>query len=135
MSALLNYRYWLNPNPVPLGPSLVGAVFVFFAWFIIAAIALAIGAGVLKKRNVMLTTAFNRFAMLFAVTGIIGLLLLFFAYEQIPVLGMRLWLLPLAAYFFFKLSRIVLFIVHDYPRDHARQIERERLEKYLPKRK
>lgn len=135
MSALLDYRYWLNPNPVPLGPSLVGSVFVFFAWFVVAAVALIIGAGVLKKRNVMLATAFRRFSALFAVTGLSGLLLLFFAYEQIPVFGMRLWLLPLAAYFFVKLSRIVLYVARDYPRERERAIERERLERYLPQRR
>lgn len=135
MSALLDYRYWLNTNPVPLGSSLVGAIFIFFAWFVIAGVAFAIAAGALKKRSDMLVRTFGRLAWVFIVTGLLGLLLLFFAYEQLPILGMRLWLLPLVAYFFVKLGYIARFIVRDYPRERDRAMERARLDAYMPRRR
>jgi hypothetical protein len=133
-AAFLDYRYWLNPHPVPLGSSLVGAIFAFFGWFIIATVALRVVAYSLRLKDALKADVFTRFASLLSWTGIIGLVLLFFSYEQIPLLGMRLWFLALFLAFVVWLLRIALYVVRDYPKLRQTQTERARFEKYLPKR-
>jgi hypothetical protein len=133
-AAFLDYRYWLNPHPVPLGSSLVGAIFAFFGWFIIATVALRIVAYTLRTKDALKADVFKRFAKLMSWTGVIGLVLLFFSYEQIPLLGMRLWFLVLFVIFAAWLLRIALYVVRDYPALRSTQAERTRFEKYLPKR-
>lgn len=133
--AFLDYRYWLNPNPVPLGPSLVGGVFTFFAWFIIAWAGLRLAARWLQKTEPLKAGIARKFASVMGTTGALGLLLLFFAYEQIALLGMRFWLLPLSFYFLFRLMRIAIYVVRDYPIERGKIEERRRFEKYMPARK
>jgi len=128
----LDPRYWLNPRPVPLGPSLVGGILAFFSWFLVVAVVLLLIARGMKKDNPLKAGIFRRFSRLMAYTGTIGLLLLFFAYEQLPLLGMRFWVLLLFFLFIGWLARIVVYIVRDYPRKKTDIDERKRLEKYLP---
>ncbi|MBI4458399.1 hypothetical protein HY633_05540 [Candidatus Uhrbacteria bacterium] len=134
-SALLDYRYWFNPNPVPLGPTLVGSIFTFFAWFLIAWAVLVLLARGIRKHEPHKAKILRRFGSVFGSTGLLGLLLLFFAYEQLPLLRMRLWLLPLLAYFSFRLCRLGVHAVREYPRERAAIAERQRFLKYLPQRK
>ena len=134
-SAFLDYHYWINPHPIPLGSALVGGIFAFFGWFVILGIAAVIVARTTFREDKPTAEIFRRLGRLFIVTGALGLLLLFLAYEQIPVLGMRMWLVPLAAYFFIKLGFIVVHIVRDYPRERAEIEERRAQERYAPKKK
>ncbi len=131
-AAFLDVGYWLNPHPVPLGSSLVGSIFAFFGWFIIATVTLRLIAYGLRKKDSLKADVFNRFARLMSTTGALGLLFLFFSYERIPLLGMRLWFLLLFAVFAVWLLRIALYVVREYPALRAAQEERARFEKYLP---
>lgn len=131
----LNWKYWLNPHPVPLGPSLVGGIFAFFGWFIIATIVLRLVAYSLKKKDGLKAGIFMRFARLMSTTGFLGLLSLFFSYEQLPLLAMRFWFLLLFIMFTAWLLRIAIYVVRDYPAMRDRVAERSRFERYLPKRK
>ncbi|MBU0624811.1 hypothetical protein KKF05_00530 [Patescibacteria group bacterium] len=133
-AAFLDYRYWINFRPVPLGPSLVGSIVAFFGWFLLAAIVLYFIARHLKHRNrLLLEEVIRRFARLMLVVGFLGYVCLFFAYEQVPLLGMRLWFLLLLVLFIVWLIRAIIFAVRDYPRLHKNELERSRFEKYLPK--
>lgn len=131
-AAFLDYKYWLNPHPVPLGSSLVGSIFAFFGWFIIATVTLQLIAYGLRKKDALKADVFRRFARLMSWTGVLGLLFLFFSYEQIPLLGMRLWFLLLFVMFSLWLLKIALYVVRDYPGLRATQRERAQFEKYLP---
>jgi hypothetical protein len=131
-AAFLDIRYWFNPNPVPLGPTLVGGIFFFFIWFIVAAVAFFIAAKLLRKKDELKTDICRRFTSLLWTTGSLGLLFLFFGYEQIPFLGMRFWFLLDFILFVIWLVRIAVFIVRDYPAKRAAMLERERMEQYLP---
>lgn len=130
--AFLYPMYWLNPRPVPLGPSLIGGIFAFFGWFIIATIALRIVAHVLAKKDPLKADIFARLAQMMQTIGGLGLLFLFFTYEQLPVLGMRLWFLVLFVWFAVWLVRITLHVVRDYPKLRTDQVQRQKFEKYLP---
>jgi len=129
----LNPSYWMNPQPVPLGPGLVSSILTFFAWFILAALVFAFGAHWVRKTHPRRAALARRFSGLLAWTGSFGLLSLFFAYEQIPLLGMRFWFLLTFAYFLVQLGRIVWYVVRDYPRERAEEAERARIQKWMPK--
>jgi Ca2+/Na+ antiporter len=134
-AALLSYRYWINPRPVPLGPSLVGSIVAFFGWFVLASVVLFLVARHFKRPNRLLSDAIRRFARLMLVTAGLGYMFLFFAYEQVPILGMRLWFLLLFVLFSVWLVRAIMFVVRDYPHLHQQENERTRFERYLPKAK
>ncbi len=129
---LIDYRYWINPRPVPLGPSLVGGIFAFFAWFLVMALILWLVARGLKGVDKLRAGVFRRFASLLLSSGLLGLLVLFLAYEQLPLLGMRFWFLLVLVYFVARLSASVAYAVRDYPVLRTDAAERRRLEKYLP---
>jgi len=128
----LDFHYWFNPQPVPLGPTLVGGILAFFSWFLVVAVVLWLIARGLKREEPLKAGIFLRFASLMAYTGAIGLLLLLFAYEQLPVLGMRFWVLSLFILFLIWLLRIIIYVVKDYPVKRKELDEKRRLEKYLP---
>ncbi len=131
----LNYHYWLNPNPVPIGPSLASQMLAFFAWFVVVAIAARATAHVLRKKDQLRADVLKRFARMLFWSGALGLLALFFAYEQTPFFGMRLWFLVIFLMFMVWLGYTAVFVVREYPRRRAAIEERKQLEKYLPKKK
>jgi heme exporter protein D len=134
-AALLSYKYWLNLHPVPFGPTLVNGVLAFFVWFLVAAIVLFFVARSVRKQRQHLADVLRRLARPLTNAGLLGLLFLFFTYEQVPVLGMRLWFLVTFVIFFVQIGRAVSFIVIDYPRLQRADAEKARIEKYLPKKK
>lgn len=134
-AAFLDYRYWMNPNPVPLGPSLVSSILSFFAWFLIVAIGLRIAAHSLRKKDALRAEMLRRFSGLLSATGLLGLMFLFFTYEQLPLFGMRLWFLLLFVLFLVWLGRFVAYAVREYPQKRHQLDERRQIEKYLPKKK
>lgn len=134
-SVFFDYRYWFNPAPVALGPSLVSGILSFFAWFLIIGVGMFIGAHWVRKTHPRRAGLLRRFGWLLLWTGILGEMCLFFAYEQLPLLGMRLWFLATFLYFLIKLGFIVWYLVRDYPRERKEEEERRRIEKYLPRKK
>lgn len=134
-AAFLEYRYWLNLHPVPLGPSLVGSILSFFAWFLVASLALRVVARVMKKKDGRKSDLLLRFARPLSTTGLLGLLFLFFSYEQVPLLGMRLWFLLTFVLLIVWLGRVVKFAVTEYPALRREDEEKARLRKYMPGKK
>lgn len=132
-AAFLDYRYWLNPYPVPLGPSLVAQILSFFAFFIVATAALMVVAHVYRKKDELLADLLRRFASLLGWTGGLGLLFLFFTYEQSPLLGMRFWFLGITGMFFVWLVRVVIYAVKEFPtKKRAETILKRDFERWLP---
>ena len=131
-AAFLDYKYWINIRPVPLGPSLVSGFLVFFSWFLVAAFVLWLVARYFRRVDNLKHGIFRRFAGLMFNVGAIGLLILFFAYEQAPILSMRLWFLTLMVYLLVRLALLTVYIIRDYPQRKAALAERERINRYLP---
>jgi hypothetical protein len=131
-SAFLSFRYWVNPYPVPLGPSLAGGILAFFGWFLVLAVILFVVARGLKKKDRLKYEVIRRFGWLLFATGTWGLIELFLAYEQIPVLGMRLGFLIIFIYFVVKLVLVTIYAVREYPVKRDAATEKARREKWLP---
>jgi hypothetical protein len=135
-SALLDISYWTNTRPVPIGPSLVGGFVFFLGWFLLAGLALTIAAYVVKKSGDKLKArVLSEFASAMLKTGFLGYFLLFLAYEQIPVLGMRLWVLCWLGLFCWWTATAVRFATNEYPARRSRREKLQELRKYLPSKK
>lgn len=134
-SALLQPSYWFNPNPVPLGPSLAGGMFAFFAWFMAAGVAFWLLAAWFKKRDRLKRQVADKLATTLFWPGLFAMLALFSNYEQIPLFGMRFWFLPAIVMFLYWLIRAVIYMVRDVPKERMRLAEKERVERWLPKKK
>jgi hypothetical protein len=132
---LLDYRWWFNPRPTVLGPSLVGDIFAFFGWLLCLGIVLHVAGLALLKRDPLTSGVATRFGHLLTTTGLLGYVFLFFTYERIPLLGMRFWFGLLLAMFAVWLGRIGVYLAKDYPKELAHRKERFRFEKYFPKRR
>jgi hypothetical protein len=129
---LLDIRYWLNPRIIPLGPLLVGKFVFFLGWFVLAAVALLVAARLLRKSDKLKSQVVGRFGAVLLQAGLLGYLVLFLAYEQVPILGMRFWALVWLALFIYWTVRAVRFAVKEYPA-RAERLERLRaFRKYLP---
>ena len=130
--AFLDHRYWLNPQPVPLGPSLVTDILLFFSWFVVAGLVLYAVSKALRKRSAHRALIARRLASACGWTGVFGILALFFAYEQIPLLGMRFWFLATFAYFLWHLGKVAWYVTREYPVERREEEERLRILKYMP---
>src|SRR5690606_18463540 len=98
-------------------------------------IALRLVARSLKKKQPRHAELALRGARPLSTTGILGLLCLFFAYEQIPLLGMRLWFLLLTVFFFYMVARLARYVVVEFPDLRQHDLEKARIQRYLPKKK
>ena len=134
-SAFLDLGYWFNLYPVPLGPDLVSGFLVFFCWFLAVAAVLFVLARHFRKSDGLKRDIFRQFAWLLLNVGLIGLLLLFFAYEQAPVLSMRLWFAVLMVYLAVRLGILTARAVREYPQRKAQVAERRRLNRYFSRTK
>lgn len=130
---LLDYRYWLNPYPVPLGPSLAAQILMFFMFYVVVGAVLYAVAHAVRKSEPLRADLMRRFAWPIVVTGILGLFFLFFSYEQSPFLGMRFWYVLVFAYLLVRLAIVAVYVVREYPVKRAAVEEQKRLAQYLPR--
>ncbi len=131
-SVLLNYQYWINPTPVPLGPSLVGKIVFFLGWILVIAIALHVAERVIRKNDKLKSRMVAMFSSVLYNAFFLGLVILFFAYEQIPILGMRLWSLLWLIVLVFWLARTTAKVLREYPQRRDYIARMSELRKYLP---
>ena len=61
-AAFLDYKYWINTRPVPLGPSLASGFLVFFSWFLGAALVLYMVPRYFRRSDRLKQGIFSRFA-------------------------------------------------------------------------
>lgn len=79
--------------------------------------------------------AVQKIGGLLFVMGITGLLFYFFTYENLPILSMRIWLIVWLGAVALWIWSVYKFIKTEIPRVEVLRQERERLEKWLPKKK
>ncbi len=91
---LYDVRYWFSAHPFPLSTRGVSILSAIFFGMIIADVVLRITAHQKRKTRDSLTKAIiSRISRCLETMAVFGLFLLFFAYEGIPVLGSRYFLL------------------------------------------
>jgi ABC-type transport system involved in multi-copper enzyme maturation permease subunit len=116
----------------------IGWVSIFFLVVFTALVILGIIAKVYAvKSNLekLLRRAVQRAGSLLLTMGLVGLLIYFFTFENVPILSMRVWLLVLLASGIAWAWSIYRYVKVEIPAKREMHAERERLNKWLPKAK
>jgi amino acid transporter len=131
METLLSLGYWLDVTPPPLSRAFLGAVFAVFALFVVAGLFARVRARRQARKD--LVELFGRVGRATTTMGVIGLVLLFFSYEQIRFFGARFWYLLWLLIVLVWAAFIIHHLVRVLPKKRALEIARQEKEKYLPK--
>ncbi len=131
---LYDFHYWFSSRPFPLSNRGVYILLFIFVGMIVADIVLRIIARKKRKtRDVLTKRIVSRVCICLETMSIFGLILLFFAFEGIPLLGARYFLLVWGI----GLLVWVLSIAHEsYVRNPAKRaaaIKKGEFSKYFKK--
>ena len=105
---------------------------IVFGLFIVLAIVFWFIYGKKKKNLPVLSSLQGRFFNIFFYTGISGLVLIFFRFQQIPYLGSRLFLLILILVFIIWSIYLLYFYFKILPQKISKFREEQIYNKYLP---
>lgn len=127
MSNLITWKYWFSLQPEPFLPLAWNILNGTIVLFIVSAVIFAI----LKMRPGIWRGLYKRLYA-FSLTGfIIGLLMLFFNYEQVPFFMARfwliIWLVIMVVWLFF-----ILRDLRSIPQKKKELTDQQELKKYLP---
>jgi hypothetical protein len=134
MSTLLSLSYWFGTQPPPFLPMVERGLLAAFGVWTLGGIAASL---FLMKQGLEKSTrrALEKTAGLLTWSGLTGLVLWTFEYEQIPVLSMRFFFVIVLAWIAYGVFDIVRFVSVTVPEQRRIEEEREAREKWLPKRK
>lgn len=133
-SVLLTKSFWLSAQPGIMTRPLAIGLLVIFSACLLVAVVMAIVMARRRQRGPALRL-WRKMQNLCSTFGIIGFVILFFFWQQVPYLSSRWWLLVWLVGVLIWLGFIGRFGFVDLP---ARQAELERAraqEQYLPPRK
>lgn len=127
MKNLLTWQYWFSVNPAPL----ISLGLIILAGLVALMLLSAIVFFLLKRKASLYRGIIKRLYNFSAANFIIGLIILFFNYENIPFFSARfwigLWLISLATWLYF-----ILIKIKSIPaKKQALAVELEK-KKYLP---
>lgn len=131
-SALLTLGYWFDVRPVAMPGTWVIALEILFGLFALGGIAFSVLA---KRKDNFLTKRLMRASRLCWTSASLGFIWLFFSYEGAPFLGSRFWFLLILLLAIVWAAFILLDVKKNLSREIAAQAEKERFERYLPKKK
>lgn len=127
MSKLLVLNYWFNLRPEALSSL---AIILLLLFYLILAIIYIISFLYLRKKGLYLKI-FKRSSSFSMTNLIIGIVLLFFSYEEVPFLSARFW-------FILWLSEMIIWIVFifrnmlEIPKLKERLEKEREYKKYIP---
>jgi len=133
MYPLFTLSYWTSLLPPPTfdplfifvaGVEFGGALVLSFILFVLAK---------KKHEKIFWAKAAPKLGHLLAWYGVLGLLNLWLAYEQVYLWGARFWLLALFLGALIWLGFILFYIFRKMPKEKEAYEEKERIRKYLPK--
>lgn len=130
--ALLTIQYWFTLRPFPMPRSWIIGLDIFFGLYIIAGIIFSVMS---RRVDPQLSKRLRRFSRVFWTLGLVGYGWILFSFEEAVFLGARFWFLFILASTAVWCAFILLDIKKNLARERSEQAERERFQKYLPKRK
>lgn len=134
MTPLLTLGYWFNLQAVPFQPTVERVLLAVFATVTIAGIACYL-IPLRRGMDKGIKHALLRLGAMLAWSGILSLLLWFFAWQQIPLLSMRAFYLPIAIWIVWGGISIARSVWIDLPAQRKAEAERLERERWLPKKK
>ncbi|HPN14494.1 MAG TPA: hypothetical protein PLF71_00030 [bacterium] len=134
MMNLLSLSFWFQLQP-PMFLGWIGTV-LLIVFSLMAVIGLAVKIyGAKSSLEKYRKRAVQKAGSLLLTMGLAGLMFYFFTYERLPILSMRIWLMVWLGVLVLWTWSIYQFIKIEIPRVEALRQEREKLEKWLPKKK
>ncbi len=129
---MLTFGYWFNLRPLSMPKTWIIGLDIFFGLFILLGIVAAVSG---RKSDKFLAKRLFKISKLGWVTGLVGFLWLFFSYEGAVIVGVRFWFLFIIIVDLIWVGFILNDIKKNLAKERALQGEKERFEKYLPKRR
>lgn len=131
MSNLLDPGFWFDVTPLRLSPVFEIGFFVLFALCIMAALVLRI---MRKNRTDKFEAQILAKSSALGLTmGILGLLWLFFSFEEISYFGMRVWILVWGIIVFVWAAKIYRYATKEAPMMRLAEQSKAEANKYLPR--
>lgn len=131
---LLSLNFWFQMQPPMFLPWVSIFFLVVFSALVIVGIIAKIYA-VKSNQEKLTRRAVQRAGNLLLTMGLIGLLIWFFTFENVPILSMRIWLLVWLGSAIAWAWSIIRYVRVEIPAKHSMQAERDRMNKWLPKAK
>ena len=131
---LFNFKMWFNTDPGALLPGSIKILLVVFIVFIILMIAAQLISKSKKLSKIKAVIAQKISGALFWIT-LAFLIFFFFAQQGLPILGMRLWFFLIFIGGIIWFVFIIRYAVIEVPKKEKEKEERDRFQKYLPKKK
>ncbi len=129
----LDYHYWFTMAPMSWSRNWLIGLSIVSGVLLIAALGAGIVAAHLKAKGDHLTAqVWRRGRSLTVLTVILGLLLVWFRYEQVVFLSSRWWWALLVVWLGWRITMLVIFVLKKLPRDRAALNKKMAFEKYLP---
>jgi uncharacterized membrane protein YkvI len=132
MQNLLSLNFWFELYPPALTPWTIRIMLVIFVALLLVGIVGKIYSIKTKLEKWTRRTVDKASSMLITM-GVLGLMIFFFGYEQIPILSMKfgyiIWIVLLGIWLYFLYN----FIFNEIPRQRKLKQEREHVDKWLPK--
>lgn len=125
---LLSYKFWLNMRPADMTP-LFNYLFIGAILFFITASAVAWMMKNRKKNSY--TRLWEKLFTFFSTNLFIGLVIMFFNYEQIPFLSARFWFLIWGAGILIWIGYILKYL-KTIPEKRKINEEKKEFNKYIP---
>ncbi|MFA6533580.1 MAG: hypothetical protein WCT37_00230 [Patescibacteria group bacterium] len=133
-SKLLSLGFWFTVQPGPFLAAAAQFLLVLFGLCLVAAVVFFLISRA-KKHDRVIWRLFKKLQSYFTTLGLIGFLILFFFYQQIPYLSSRFWLIVWLLIVLVWAGFIGKFGFIEVPRLRVERAEKEKIEKYLPKKK
>lgn len=131
MTPLLTLTYWFQLQPPAMIPWIGTLLLVVFILFVITGVlAKVLFAG--RMGDKLVRRAVERGGTVLLTMGIWGAYMSFVSYERIPLLSMRIWYIVWLAVSIWWGWTIYRYLKVEVPAKRAMQIERDRLNKWLP---
>lgn len=131
---IFSLKFWFSAQPGPLMVTMSQILLVAFALCLAAAISFFLLARA-SKASTVTAKLYKKIQSLFTTLGVVGFIILFFFYQQVPFLSSRFWLLIWVLIAIVWAGFIGQFGFIEAPRRKAELKKKAELEKYLPKKK
>jgi len=125
--------FWFDLTPTAMSPLFDKLFFILFALLVIAASAARMVANNKLEDKYHKIIAL-RAANIALITGVLGLVLYFFTYEEIQFFGARFWFLILLIGVIVAVVRLVRYAKKVVPVKRKNEQSKAEVNKYLPRR-
>jgi len=133
-SNFFTLSYWFSPQPGPLMNSAAQFLLIVFGLCLIGAIIFYSIARI-KKDDPVIFKLYSKIKNLFTTLAVVGFIILFFFWQQVPYLSSRFWVVIWLLILLIWAGFIGRFGFFEAPKRKEEIKKKRKFEKYLPKKK